>query len=121
MKDFATCFVGPWEIEHNDSYEQANGPLCSGQDYRGYPNDQKDFFSFDARTSGDIIVNLSGHTGQGVQLQLFYQSVSNLVEYVYAPPYHIEYNGPAGWYYIYIYTGSGYNETTPYTLQATFP
>ena len=33
--------------------------------------------------------------------------------------YHIMYTGPAGWYYIYIYTAGGYNTTTPYTLRAT--
>jgi hypothetical protein len=47
--------------------------------------------------------------------------VHNLVRYVYQPPYHIEYAGPAGLYYIYIYTESGFSETTPYTLRATFP
>lgn len=121
MKEFMTYFEGPWEVEPNDSYQQANGPLRSGRDYYGYPNDPKDFFSIYVRTGGDVIIDLSNHTGQGVQLQLFYQSVSNQVEWVYAPPYHIEHTGLAGWYYIYVYTESGYNETTPYTIQATFP
>ena len=121
MKGYTSFFEGPWEVEPNDSYLQANGPLHPGRDYYGYPNDQRDFFGIYVRTGGDIIVDLSNHTGQGVQLQLFYQSVGNLLTYVYEPPYHIEYPGLAGWYYIHIYTESGYNQATPYTLRATFP
>jgi parallel beta-helix repeat protein len=121
MREFMIYFEGPWEVEPNDSYLEANGPLRSGSNYYGYPNDQRDFFAIYVPTSGDIIVDLTGHTGQGVQLQLLYRSVHNLVRYVYQPPYHIEYAGPAGLYYIYIYTESGFSETTPYTLRATFP
>lgn len=121
MKGYTSFFEGPWEVEPNDSYLQANGPLRPGRDYYGYPNDQRDFFGIYVRTGGDVIVDLSNHTGQGVQLQLFYQSVGNLLTYVYEPPYHIEYPGLAGWYYIHIYTESGYNQATPYTLRATFP
>ncbi len=120
VKKSTPFFEGPWEIEPNDSFQQANGPLRSGKKYYGYPNDSQDFFSIDVRTGGDIIIDLNGHTGQGVQIQLFYQS-SDRVEWVYEPPYHIEYTGLAGWYYIYVYTESGYNETTRYTIRATFP
>jgi hypothetical protein len=108
-------------VEPNNSYLQANGPLRSGRDYYGYPNDEKDYFSIYLRTGGTITIDLTNHTGQGVQLQLFYQSTNNRVDYDLDAPYHITYTGPAGWYYIYIYTAGGYNTTTPYTLRVTYP
>jgi len=54
-------------------------------------------------------------------LQLFYQTPGNVVAYDLNPPYHIDYNGQPGLYYIYIYTAGGYNSTTPYTLRVTYP
>jgi hypothetical protein len=55
-----------------------------------------------------------------VQLQLR-DSTCSLLVYDWQPPYHIEYSVSAGWYYIYIFTESGYNTITPYTLQVVFP
>jgi hypothetical protein len=121
MRDYISYFEGPWEREPNNSYLEANGPLRSGRDYYGYPNDAKDYFSIYLRTSGKITIDLTNHTGTGVQLQLFYQTPGNVVGYDWAPPYHIEYTGPAGVYYIYIYTAGGYNTITPYTLRVTYP
>ena len=121
LRDYMAYFEGPWEEEDNDSYAEANGPLRSDRDYYGYPDDAKDYFSIYLRTGGDITIDLTGHNGQGVQLQLFYQSVDNRVDYDLDPPsYHIEYTGLAGWYYIYIYTASGYNNTTSYTLRVVY-
>ncbi len=120
LHDYVTYFVGPWEVEPNNTCAQANGPLIPGRNYFGYPNDQKDYFSVYLRSSGTLVVDLSGHTGQGVQLQLR-DAAYNLITYVWQPPYHIERSMPAGWYYIYIFTESGYNNTTPYTLYSMFP
>jgi hypothetical protein len=114
-------FTGPWELEPNNSYDEANGPLRSGVDYYGYPNDEKDYFSIETKATGNVSVDLTNHTGQNVQVQLFYQSVDSPVAWDLDAPYHIEHTGPAGTYYIYINTGSGYNSTTPYTLRVTFP
>ena len=108
-------------MEPNNTYLQANGSLRSGRDYYGYPNDQKDYFSIYLRTGGQIVIDLNNHTGQGVQLQLFYQTTGNLVAGDLDAPYHIEYTGPAGWYYIYIYTAGNYNSSTAYTLRLTYP
>ena len=121
LRNYTTYFQGP-EREDNDHYLQANGPLRSGQAYEGYPDDAKDFFSIYLPTGGDIVIDLTGHAGTGVQLQLFYQSADTPpVAYDLSVPYHIEYTGTAGWYYIYIYTASGYSNTTPYTLTVTYP
>jgi hypothetical protein len=100
---------------------QANGPLRPNRSYVGYPNDERDFFSFYARAAGQIVVELTNHTGSGVQLQLFYQDTSQRVGFVWAAPYQIEYTGPAGWHYIYIYTAAGFNSNDLYTLRARFP
>jgi len=120
LKDHVAYFEGPWESEDNDSYTAANGPLRSGRGYYGYPDDAKDYFSIYLRTDGDITIDLLNHTGQGVQLQLFYQTVDNRVAWVTSQPYHIEYTAAAGWYYVYIYTASSYSSTDPYTLRVTY-
>jgi cell division septation protein DedD len=114
-------FEGPLEQEPNNSVAQANGPLWPDRSYVGYPNDERDFFSFYARSAGQIVVDLTNHTGSGVQLQLFYQDTGHQVGFVWAPPYHIEYAGQPGWYYIYFYTASGFNSNDLYTLRARFP
>ena len=122
LREHVSYYAGPWEREDNDTYQQANGALYSGQDYQGYPDDTRDYFSIYLRTGGDITVDLTDHTGSGTQLQLFYQSVDNRVASDLSAPYHIEYpGGSAGWYYVYIYAPSGHNSTTPYTLRVTYP
>jgi len=121
VKDYVSHFAGPWEVEPNNTWQQANGPLISGRAYYGYPNDTRDYFSIYTRRAGQITVSLTGHTGHGVQLQLFYQGINNRVDHDLEAPYEITYSGPAGWYYILIYTESGHNEHTPYTLRVTYP
>jgi hypothetical protein len=110
---------GTGEVEPNDTYQEANGPLRSSVAYQGLPDDQRDFFSFYMGTGGQIVINLNGHTGQQVQLQLFYQSTGNRVAFDSDGPYQVSYTGAAGWYYIYIFTGSGTNNI-PYSLTVTY-
>lgn len=110
-----------WEKESNNAYTEANGPLVSGIDYYGYPNDLKDYFSVYMSTAGKLSIDLTEHVGNDVQLQLFYQSTSTQVGFDHNRPFHIEHTGPAGWYYIYIYTESGHSSTSPYTLHVTYP
>lgn len=114
---YAQYFEGPMEIEPNDTYLEANGPLRLGQEYQGYPDDSKDFFSFDLTTPMNVNVNVNNHTGNGVQLQLFYQTIDNRVAWDYTLPYSISLsNAQPGRYYLYIYTQSGFNTNTPYSL-----
>ena len=44
LQGYMPYFEGPWEREDNDRASQANGPLRSGQDYYGYPDDAFDYF-----------------------------------------------------------------------------
>ena len=114
-------FEGPFEQEPNNKYHLANGPLRSGKNYQGYPDDSDDYFSFIAETSGAITINLTNHTGTGVQLLLYQNSIDNRVGLDNTAPYAINYSGAPGIYFVRIYTASGYNSTTPYTLQVTYP
>jgi hypothetical protein len=120
-------FEGPFELEPNNKYTQANGPINSGQNYQGYPDDANDYFSFTTGTTGDIAINLSNHIGSGVQVILYYQSTDQRVEPVCQKPdggttCAITYpSRPGGLYYLRIYSVSGYNNTTPYTLRVTYP
>jgi len=125
LRNYIQYFEGPWEVEPNDTWQQANGPLISGRDYYGYPNDARDYFSIYTRQAGEITVNLTGHTGEGVQLQLWHgqpqSDGSNRVAFTSTSPYQLTHTGAAGWYYIYIYTPEGHNEHTRYTLRVTYP
>ncbi len=67
------------------------------------------------------MVDLANHTGKGVQLQLYYLNSGKMVDIKSDKPYHIEHTGQAGRYFIVIYTESDFNNSTPYTLRATFP
>jgi hypothetical protein len=121
LESYVSHFRGPWEVEDNDTASSANGPLASGQDYYGYPDDANDYFGVYMPEAGTLTIDLTSHVGQGVQVQLFYQSTSVMVTYDWNPPYHIVYTGSAGWYYVRIYTASGYTGATPYTLRVTYP
>jgi hypothetical protein len=121
MKEYVSFFEGPEESEPNNDWQHANGPIRAGKKYYGYP-DEKDYFSFIASDSGSIVVDLTDHTGQGVQLQLFHQDVDHRVAWDHEPPFHLELtNQSPGWYYIYIYTQSGHNQDNKYTLKVVYP
>jgi len=71
--------------------------------------------------SGTLTIDLLNDMGQGVQVQLFYQSTANRVGSDVEAPYQIVYSGAAGAYYIYLYTAGGYTSATPYTLTVSYP
>lgn len=116
------------EAEPNDSSDSADGPLCSEQDHFGYP-DQQDWFFVDTSANGTITVDLSNHTGQDVQLHLYYQKAdaAHRVGFDATPPYHLECPsaehptcGAVGRYYILIYAVEPYGSSL-YTLRVTYP
>jgi hypothetical protein len=118
----SSCRLDQWEVEDNDSYLQANGPLCSGRDYYGYPDDNNDWFRlYQPSSSGAIKVTLTPPDGWDGQLQLFYQDTNHRVAYVADWPYVIDYQ-PAlpGWYYIYVYTVPPFIDNR-YTLKVSYP
>lgn len=123
FNNYTNYFKGPWEVEDNDAYTQANGPLQSGVAYLGHPDDAKDYFSIYLSQPGQITIDRlpDSGVGSGVQVILFYQSIADVRAVSQIPPYHIDYTGPAGWYYIYLYTASDYSSTAVYTLTVTYP
>ena len=119
---------GTFEIEPNITSVEAvaNKPLCSGQTYNGYPNDLFDIFYLDVPTTGNITISLNNHTGNNVQLQLYYQNLQpgSLVQFDFTAPYGFTYTVPGGKtgpYHVAIFTESNYNSTTPYALTVTYP
>jgi hypothetical protein len=121
MREPIFYFDNPFEFEPNDSPAQANGPLRPGWEIQGYPDDENDYFSILTKNSGTITVDLSDHTGGGVQLLVYYQSAGNTVAIDNSAPYALSFSGAPGTYYVRIYTASGYNTTTPYRLMVTYP
>jgi hypothetical protein len=120
LRNYSTFFTG-FEVEPNNSSSAANGPLGAGLSVSGAHNDLRDYFFFNSGGTGTVAVSLSTALTQGVQLQLYYQSTSTLVDYDPTPPYNItKPNRPAGKYLIIIYTASQ-NPSVNYTLTATFP
>ena len=115
----SSCYFLPTETEPNNSASQANGPLCAGLTVTGTPLDADDYFYLQSGSSGNITIDLTNHTGSGVQLLLYDEAFSVLVQDA-APPYSISYNGPAGKYNIRIFTESGYNNTE-YSMIVNFP
>jgi hypothetical protein len=122
LKDFVNYYANEWETEPNNNYLQSNGPLKSGQIYRGVHNDAKDYYSVYLPGSGTLIVDLSSPIA-GTQLQLFYQiaDVDHRVAADTVAPFSINYSGAAGWYYIYVYTDPAFVGTQTYTLTVTYP
>ena len=114
-----------WEEEPNGSIGMAQGPLVLGLATYGWPNDAEDIFWFSSSTNGPISVNLTNHTGIGTQLLLYYdygqpQGPTEVAK-AYQPPYDLRYAGLKGRYYIRIYTQSGFDTSTVYTLRTSFP
>lgn len=117
---------GPFEAEPNNLRTEANGPLQSGVNYFGNPNDANDYFSFVVPRAGAVAVTLSGHSGaavNGLQLQLR-DANDQQVTFVFADPFVINVpNLAPGTYYVRIfYAPPGpYNSNTQYTLRVTYP
>lgn len=125
LRDYISYFEGPCEQEDNDRAGQANGPLRSGRDYCGYPNDEYDWFFITLRTGGDIVVEVTNYVGTGGQLLLYTQS-GILLKRDYQGPndsdLRIQYTVPTGGlYYIAVYTERNFNTTTSYNLRVTYP
>ena len=120
MRDYCPSFPGPGESEPNNSFAQANGPLCSGKDYSGLHNDADDYFRFSSAASGLITVNLTT-SAPDAQLVL-YDAGFVLRGHRGGPPFVITYTGPAGVYYVRVFTACTPScPNAPYSLRVTYP
>ncbi len=124
-RHYSVYLTWPWEVEDNDYYVQANGPPGPGQGYRGYPDDVDDWFSAYRPAAGLVDISLTGHTGEGVQLLLYDQALQLKCTDNSPPDFRIDASNcpsqQAGWYYVRIYTASGWNSATPYVLAIVQP
>jgi uncharacterized repeat protein (TIGR01451 family) len=111
-----------WEIEPNNSCDEANGPIHPGMQYFGYPDDERDVFSINLQTTGELDVGLDIHDGEGVQLHLLNEDCGWIV-YDWDPPFHVRHTLEPGLYYIGIYIEDPEHQdpNRAYTLQADFP
>ncbi len=116
-----TGFLGPLEIEPNNSIGEANGPILLNRDYQGYPNDLSDYYHFRLTTQRQLTINLTGITGTDPQLHLYRDSSSNRVGYDPTPPYSISYTAPPGDYWVRVVVVGNYNSSSLYTLRVNAP
>lgn len=120
-----TCFVGPDEIEPNSRpLGEPNGPLCSGKEYYGRPNDADDHFTFQT-SGGSIDIAIKNHKGGGVQVVLYYATLNSRPIFIDNDTSNgllVSLRGqPAGLYYIQIYTAApNPNEMQKYQLTVRF-
>ena len=120
---YINYFDGDNEIEPNDSFEEANGPLVNGKNYTVFPNDQKDLFFIIIQESGQIRINLSNFNYSPAQLIVFRESVNNIV--LFEPfPTSREYilsNQPPGEYFIFLFVENPSSNFPSYILNVTYP
>lgn len=116
-----TNFLGPREIEPNNTLGEANGPILLNRNYQGFPNDLSDYYRFDLNTTRQLNITLTGITGTDPQLHLYRDSSANRVGYDPEAPYSISYNAPPGRYWVRIVVVGNYNTSTLYTLRVSAP
>jgi hypothetical protein len=126
-----------WEKEPNSTsippyyYAPANGPLLSGEGYRGRHDDRDDYFKVYLGTGEHIVVDLDTPltmptSGNETVWLLLYDLDSNEIQrsrkWTYNPPYHLDYTAQkTGWHYIRIFTPEEFRGEEPYTLEVTYP
>jgi len=113
-----THFLGPMEIEPNNSTALANGPILLNRNYQGYPNDRDDYFYFELSTTRSVTISLENITGKDPQLHLR-DAGNNLIGDIVARPPHvlIRSNLPPGRYYVRVVVVAENNTDHLYTLR----
>lgn len=108
----------------------ANGPLVSGRTYRGYPDDQDDYFYFElsSHTTVNVVVDQFAPTSSNGTVSLYGPASGNgrgeLIDYYGEPGDTSMSLGPhtlrPGKYYIRVYTAGNHSETQAYRLKVTY-
>jgi PKD repeat protein len=124
FRDWNPCALGPSgfeEIEENNTFATANGLLCSGVDYYGYPDDSDDYFAFVAGQGSAVVEMWDYAPGDYGQL-LLYDEEHQMVGWDPDPTdgWQIAVALTPGRYYVRIYTAGGYTSTEAYTLRVTY-
>lgn len=110
-----------WETDGNDTAASADGPVRPATRYYAFPEDANDYFYLDLERPGSLWVEVYGHTGDQLQLSLWYQATTSESNYrggawgVGSGFLGVSNLAP-GRYYVQVNTGSGNNSRNVYTL-----
>ncbi len=113
------------EIEPNNHAGQAMA-IAAQRALNGRFNDQYDVYHLVMTSQGPVIIDLLGYPGTmagRVQLQLYYGDLllASRRDQAVSPPYRIAHTGPAGIYYIVVYTDPAFiNANVGYQLLASY-
>lgn len=115
-------FPGPWEVEDNDTFAQANGPLFAGRTYCAYPDDMNDIFFF-CTDGGGVTVELWDYAPAYYGSLYLYdeQPLPVARDPDLGDGGYISVTLAPGRYYIRVFTAAGYTNTQAYQLRVTFP
>ncbi|MCA9952142.1 MAG: hypothetical protein KDE48_20970 [Anaerolineales bacterium] len=121
-------FANGQEFEPNNNFEQANGPISSGTDYSGLPNDSYDIFYFTLYEPGLITMHVTNHQVNGGQMLLYHEENGQIISIGprddSPPNYYMSYLAEEpGTYYLFLFvdTAQPYEPNLPYTLNVTYP
>lgn len=125
-QDFLQYFVGPQEVEPNNRFSEANGPLVSNQVYNGIfsANDKNDLFYIYLPSPSSIeilLTNIGANEDYNLVLYdmdkeqiAFRGELGNSNEHITPLPV------PRGKYYILVFNHSGTISTQPYQLRVAY-
>lgn len=122
LHDFVPCNAAPDEQEPNNTASQAN-PICLGSQVAGAHDGSQgtgDVFKIYLTAGQSIEIALDTANENGVQLLLYFDAESglSLVGQDTISPFLIHYTTQGdGWYFIYVYSDAGTNNTGAYTVQ----
>ena len=121
LRDFTyyapPCAASNRYCEDNDTFATAYGPVVLGAEYRGYPNDKYDYYTFWLDSTQSVTIRLQN-----------YQAIGDLILYDAAHSVRGQWGkggstmtvGPIslgrGLYYVLVHTASGQNTPTRYSL-----
>ncbi len=121
-------FANGQENEPNNNFEQANGPIQSGTDYIGLPNDSYDIFYFTLNEPGLITMQVTNHQVNSGQMLLFHEENGQIVTIGprddSPPNYQISYLADdIGTYFLFLFVDMAqpHQSDTPYSLNVTYP
>lgn len=121
-------FANGQENEPNNNFAQANGPIQSGTDYIGLPNDSYDIYYFTLNEPGLITMQVTSHQVNSGQMLLFHEENGQIIAIGprddSPPNYQINYLAEdIGTYFLFLFVDMAqpYQSNLPYVLNVTYP
>ncbi|MBN1137378.1 MAG: PKD domain-containing protein, partial [Anaerolineae bacterium] len=122
LRDWSSCFPGPWEEEPNDTLGEANGPLCADIEYLAYPDDPDDYFYF-TPAAGQVVVELWDYVPGSLGQMILYDDQGGVAGWDndLGDGGYIAVTVETGTYWLRVYTAGGFTTDQPYRFSASFP